>query len=250
MRYQLMIAVASAALLATSGAGMAAYQGDHYNGGAGTTANGEVTPRVNAAHPIQPSIDSTTSETTPRTMKDYQNGNGANGPAMGNPSGSQSMSNELANGSGAMENHNGMRSNDNESMSQERNEHRSGMNEHGSRMNQTQRMAALIGRPVLNDQGQQIGNVVQPTDDGLVIATGQYLGMGQHEVLLRSSHVRINRENGGLIIRTDLSRDKLGDLPSYNAQPNPNPQALYNVPENEASGAAGRDNAIGSGMSH
>lgn len=235
MRYKLMIAVASATLMATSGIGMAAFSGDHYTGNSTSSAGGEITPQVQGVHPID-KTDQSGRETTPLTMQDAQNGQGQNGPYLSNGEGNGSRSNL-----GAKSEFNGR----NQGVENQANE---GAN--ASMSDRQRRRARLIGRPVLDQQGQQIGNVVRALDDGLVISTGQFLGMGQHEVLLRKDHVRLNRVSGTLVIGTDLSRDQISDLPAYNAQPTRNPNALYNVPENEGSGASGRAATIGSGLSH
>ncbi len=235
MRYKLMIAVASAALMATSGAGMAAFKGDHYTGSSTSSAGGEITPQVQGVHPID-KTDQSGRETTPLTMQDKQNGNGENGPYLSNEEGNGSRSN-LGAGNEFNKGNHGVENKANEGMS-------------ANMSDRLHRRAALIGRPVLDQQGQQIGNVVRALDDGLVVSTGQFLGMGQHEVLLRSDHVRINRVNGALMIGTDLSRDQISDLTTYNAQPTRNPNALYNVPENEGAGASGHVGAIGSGLDH
>ncbi len=238
MRYKLLIAVAGAALMASSSAGIAAYKGDHYTGGASTSVNGEVTPRVNATHPID-KTDQTLQETSPLTMQDYKNGNGENGPYLSNEEGNGSSSN-LGDRNEASEgtNFNG-EGNGSFDANRNGNANMSGQNMSGQNMghmSRAQRMSALIGRPVIDSQGEQIGNVVRALDDGLVISTGQFLGMGQQEVMLRSGHVRLNRISGVLVIATDLTRDQISQLPTYDAQPSRNPNALYNVPENEGLG--------------
>lgn len=190
MRYQLMIAVASAALLVTSGAAMAD-QNHAINGSGQTSVNGDITNRVNGEHPISRSNIGQQQGSPETEMHHF--GKSANGNYQANENEGQ-----------------------NESMGPEQ-----------------QRMAALIGRPVVNSEGQQIGNVVQTTPDGLVVSTGQYLGMGQHEVLIRSSDIRTHQGKEGPVVSTTLSRDQLSDLPTYHAQPTRNPNALYNVPADQ-----------------
>ena len=78
---------------------------------------------------------------------------------------------------------------------------------------------SLLGGPVLDAMGHQIGEISRITPDGVVIGIGQKLGLGAHEVLVEPDALTATREHGTLAVISSLNEDQLQAMPAYNPAP-------------------------------
>lgn len=166
MNYKMILAAASAVLLSASGAAMA--DQNHYMGHGQTSANGDITNRVNGEHPVEHS-DVGEQQGSPETEMHAL------------PQSSYLHGIRNADLLGAR----------------------------GDR--------AILGRPVVDATGRQVGEVSRVTPDGVVISVGRAMGIGAHDVLLKPDQLTATRERGQLAVISSLNEGQLEKLPDYKA---------------------------------
>ncbi|SLN49090.1 PRC-barrel domain-containing protein [Oceanibacterium hippocampi] len=79
----------------------------------------------------------------------------------------------------------------------------------------------LVGRPVVNSEGQNIGeisNLIIDDQDrvvGAVVSVGGFLGLGSKEVGVAWNEIRLSREDDKLIAMVDMSEQSLTAAPEF-----------------------------------
>jgi len=74
---------------------------------------------------------------------------------------------------------------------------------------------AVIGREVVNADGDDVGKISAITGDQVIVEVGGFLGIGTHGVALNWGDLRPFGSGDSMALQTSLTREEIKDLPEY-----------------------------------
>jgi hypothetical protein len=73
----------------------------------------------------------------------------------------------------------------------------------------------IVGKSVLNTQGEKIGSVSKIVGDDVIVSIGGFLGIGSHDVLLPWHQLRLSGIGDDAKLQTALTKEELKAMPEY-----------------------------------
>jgi len=96
----------------------------------------------------------------------------------------------------------------------------------------------IVGKPLLNPQGDKIGTVSKIEGDNVIVSVGGFLGIGSHDVSLAWNQLRLSGMGDNAKLWTTLTQDELKALPEYEE---PKSGGIRTSPSGSMGGAAAGD---------
>ncbi len=73
----------------------------------------------------------------------------------------------------------------------------------------------MVGKTVINTDGDKIGEVSKIIDDQVVVSVGGFLGIGSHDVALNWKELKTTGSGDDMKLETALTKDELKNMPEY-----------------------------------
>lgn len=106
----------------------------------------------------------------------------------------------------------------------------------GSTMQQTTLSQDIVGKEIVNAQGEEIGEIEAIADNKAIVSVGGFLGIGTRKVVLSPQQLAVKGQGDDAEVTTTLTREQIKVLPSYKASVDSLPGGAVSKPSGKMGG--------------